>query len=92
MVAALAPFATTDLINIRQFGIGVAVAILLDVLVVRPVLLPAAEATLGRYGWWPTTAPTGDEAETPGGTPRRLPRLHLPHRRPRPAQQQETTS
>ena len=59
MVAALIPFATTDLINVRQFGVGVAVAILLDVLIVRPVLLPAAEAVLGRFGWWPTrTAPS----------------------------------
>jgi X-X-X-Leu-X-X-Gly heptad repeat protein len=62
MAASLIPFATTDLINVRQFGIGVAVAILLDVLITRPVLLPAAEAVLGRYGWCPTSAPA------PGGT------------------------
>ncbi|HET9104472.1 MAG TPA: MMPL family transporter [Solirubrobacteraceae bacterium] len=54
MVAALAPFMTTDLINLRQFGIGVAVAILLEMLIARPVLLPAAEAVFGRAGWWPT--------------------------------------
>jgi putative drug exporter of the RND superfamily len=60
MAAALIPFATTDLINLRQFGIGVAVAILLEVLIVRPVLLPAAEAVLGRYGWWPTHGPRLD--------------------------------
>jgi RND superfamily putative drug exporter len=65
MVAALIPFTASDLITLRQFGIGVAVAILLDVLVVRPVLLPAAEAVLGRAGWWPTS---GGEARKPGAT------------------------
>jgi RND superfamily putative drug exporter len=49
------------MINVRQFGIGVAVAVLLDILLVRPVLLPAAEAVLGRFGWWPTKPPA-DEA------------------------------
>ena len=44
MVAALIPFATTSLLNVRAFGIGVAIAILLDTAIVRPVLLPAATA------------------------------------------------
>jgi putative drug exporter of the RND superfamily len=55
MVAALIPFATTELLNVQALGIGVAVAILIDVLIVRPVLLPAAAALLGRFGWWPTS-------------------------------------
>ena len=54
MLAALIPFATTSMVNVRQFGIGVAVAVLLEMLLVRPVLLPAAEVVLGRGGWWPT--------------------------------------
>jgi RND superfamily putative drug exporter len=66
MIAALIPFATTDLLNVRAFGIGVAVAILLDTTIVRPVLLPAAIAVLGRMGWWPTRMPA-----TPGPRPRR---------------------
>ena len=56
--AALIPFATTDLINVRQYGIGVAIAILLDIVILRPVLLPAAEAVLGGLGWWPTRGAT----------------------------------
>lgn len=48
MVGALVPFMVTDLINIRELGVGVAVAVLLDVLLVRPVLLPAAEMLLAR--------------------------------------------
>jgi putative drug exporter of the RND superfamily len=54
MVAALIPFSTTDFVDLREFGIGVAVAVLLDILILRPVLLPAAEALLGHVGWWPT--------------------------------------
>ena len=55
MLAALIPFSTTELLNVRALGIGVAIAILIDVLIVRPVLLPAAATVLGRFGWWPTT-------------------------------------
>ena len=65
MVAALIPFATTNLINVRQFGIGVAVAVLLDVVIVRPVLLPAAEAVLGRAGWWPSSPPAPSKPPPP---------------------------
>ena len=54
MVAALIPFSTTDFIDIREFGIGVAIAVLIDILILRPLLLPAAEALLGQRGWWPT--------------------------------------
>jgi X-X-X-Leu-X-X-Gly heptad repeat protein len=54
MVAAAIPFALTELITVRQFAIGAAVAVVLDALIVRPVLLPAAVQVLGRFGWWPT--------------------------------------
>jgi RND superfamily putative drug exporter len=64
MIAALVPFTATELLNVRALGIGVAVAVLLDVLIVRPVLLPAAEALLGRWGWWPTTGPRPAEPST----------------------------
>jgi putative drug exporter of the RND superfamily len=84
MVAALIPFALTDFINIRALGVGIAVAVLLDVVIMRPVLLPAAEAVLGRYGWWPTRGlPVAGEGETTD-LPRarwRLPRPHLRNHR-----------
>ncbi len=54
MIAALIPFATTELLTVRQFGVGVAVAVALDAFLVRPVLLPAAVEVLGRWSWWPT--------------------------------------
>jgi RND superfamily putative drug exporter len=90
MVAALIPFATTDFINIRALGVGIGVAVLLDVLIMRPVLLPAAEAVLGRHGWWPThgarpTGPPEGEPAAPAPARRRLSRPHLRHGRPGPA-------
>jgi RND superfamily putative drug exporter len=67
MIAALIPFAVTDLINVRAFGIGVATAIVLDTFIVRPVLLPAAVAVLGRAGWWPTHPGRARPAQFPSG-------------------------
>jgi RND superfamily putative drug exporter len=57
MIAATVPFLFTDLLSLRQFGIAVAVAVLIDALLVRPVVLPAAVELLGRRAWWPTRAP-----------------------------------
>jgi RND superfamily putative drug exporter len=54
MIAAVIPFAVTGLLTVRQFGIGVAVAVALDAFLVRPVLLPAAVELFGRRAWWPT--------------------------------------
>ena len=54
MIAVGIPFAFSELANVRQFGVGIAIAVALGALVVRPVLLPAAAALLGRRGWWPT--------------------------------------
>jgi RND superfamily putative drug exporter len=87
MVAAVIPFSLTGLQNIRALGIGVAVAVLLDVLIVRPVLLPAAEAVLGRFGWWPTVAAGPRPPTHPLRPKARVPRPRLPHRRPRTAHQ-----
>jgi putative drug exporter of the RND superfamily len=54
MVATVVPFATSGLLTVREFGVGVAIAVTLDAFLVRPVLLPAAAQVLGRRAWWPT--------------------------------------
>jgi RND superfamily putative drug exporter len=57
MVAATIPFLFTDLLSVRQFGVAVATVVLIDALLIRPVVLPAAVELLGRRAWWPTRAP-----------------------------------
>ena len=59
MVAVAIPFVAADLLSVRQFGVGLAVAVLIDGLLVRPVLLPAALTALGPSAWWPTTGASG---------------------------------
>lgn len=46
-------FALGTLAEVREIGVGMAVAVLLDVTVVRGLLLPAAMSLLGRRNWWP---------------------------------------
>ena len=67
MIAAVIPFAMSDLFNLT-LTIGLAIAVLLDALIVRPVLLPAAVEILGRHAWWPTAGPaaSGPVEPTPG--------------------------
>ncbi len=65
MLAALIPFATTDLLTVRELGVGLAVAVALDAFVVRPVLLPSAVKVLGRWSWWPTATGTDRTPEAP---------------------------
>jgi RND superfamily putative drug exporter len=52
MAAVFLAGAASDLATLRQSGIGVAVAILLDATVVRLVLLPALMRLLGERVWW----------------------------------------
>jgi RND superfamily putative drug exporter len=65
MLAAIVPFAMVDLLSVQVFGVGVAIAIVLDALIVRPVLLPAAASLLGRWSWWPVSR---QAPPAPGGT------------------------
>ncbi|MEU8177522.1 MMPL family transporter [Microbispora hainanensis] len=51
MVAVFALFATLSTLEMKQLGVGLAVAILLDATVVRGLLLPGLLALLGRSAW-----------------------------------------
>jgi uncharacterized membrane protein YdfJ with MMPL/SSD domain len=52
MVAVFAIFATLSTLEIKQMGVGLAVAVLLDATIVRGVLLPASMKLLGRWNWY----------------------------------------
>jgi uncharacterized membrane protein YdfJ with MMPL/SSD domain len=52
MVGVFAIFATLSIMMFKQFGVGLAVAILLDATIVRGVLLPATMKLLGEKNWY----------------------------------------
>jgi uncharacterized membrane protein YdfJ with MMPL/SSD domain len=51
MVAIFAVFAMLRLLDMKQMGVGLAAAVLLDVTIVRGLALPAAITLLGERGW-----------------------------------------
>jgi RND superfamily putative drug exporter len=95
MVAVFSIFATLSFIDMKQFGVGLATAVLIDVTLVRGVLLPATMKLLGKWNWylpkwleWLPKGPALDaeglppaprDAERPGRRPARPPE-------PRPAE------
>ena len=52
MVAVFAIFATLSWPFFKEFGVGLAVAILIDATIVRAVLLPASMKLLGEWNWY----------------------------------------
>jgi RND superfamily putative drug exporter len=52
MVVAFLGFAAGRIEGLRQFGVGLAVAVALDATIVRAVLVPSAMALFGRWNWW----------------------------------------
>ncbi len=52
MVGVFAVFATLSMLMFKQFGVGLATAILLDATIVRGVLLPASMKLLGDWNWY----------------------------------------
>jgi uncharacterized membrane protein YdfJ with MMPL/SSD domain len=52
MVVVFAMFATETGIEMKELGIGLAAAILIDATIVRAVLLPAAMKLLGKWNWY----------------------------------------
>ncbi|MFD9219397.1 MMPL family transporter [Streptomyces sp. NPDC060064] len=81
MVAVFAIFGTLSMQSMKQMGVGLAAAVLIDATVIRGVLLPAIMALLGDRNWyfpkWLRWLPdlTHDESAVapvgaPAGTPR----------------------
>ncbi|MBW3592338.1 MAG: MMPL family transporter [Actinobacteria bacterium] len=52
MVAAFFGFLAGSVVGLQQFGFGLAVAIALDVTIVRALLVPSAMKLFGRWNWW----------------------------------------
>jgi len=52
MVAVFGIFATLTALEFKEFGVGLAAAVLIDATIVRAVLLPAAMKLLGDWNWY----------------------------------------
>ena len=52
MVGVFAIFATLSMMIFKQFGVGLAAAILIDATIVRAILLPASMKLLGDWNWY----------------------------------------
>jgi len=52
MIAVTAPFALAGVSGVKQLGIGIAAALLLDATIIRLVLVPALMKCFGKWNWW----------------------------------------
>ncbi|MEV7124535.1 MMPL family transporter [Streptomyces sp. NPDC093260] len=75
MVAVFAIFGTLSMQSMKQMGVGLAAAVLIDATVIRGVLLPAVMSLLGERNWylpkWLHRLPdlTHDESSEPAAAP-----------------------
>ncbi len=49
---AIGAFATSEIVFIKELGIGTALAVIIDATVIRALLVPALMALLGSRNWW----------------------------------------
>ncbi|MDX6507590.1 MAG: putative drug exporter of the superfamily, partial [Gaiellaceae bacterium] len=52
MVAAFSGFVAGRVVGLQEFGLGLAVAIVVDATIVRALLVPSLMALFGRWNWW----------------------------------------
>jgi uncharacterized membrane protein YdfJ with MMPL/SSD domain len=77
MVSVFAIFGTLSMLFFKQFGVGLATAVLLDATIVRAVLLPATMTLLGDWNWYlprwlewlPRVEPHEESPALPEATP-----------------------
>jgi RND superfamily putative drug exporter len=73
MVVVFSVFVTLSFIDLKEMGVGLAVAVLIDATIVRGVLLPATMKVLGDWNWylptwleWIPRVGTEDDGPPPG--------------------------
>jgi uncharacterized membrane protein YdfJ with MMPL/SSD domain len=49
---AVGAFATSEIVFVKELGLGVALTVLIDATIVRALLVPSLMALLGRWNWW----------------------------------------
>jgi RND superfamily putative drug exporter len=72
MIAVFLAFGTSDFMTVRQFGVGLAIAVAIDAFVIRLLALPALMRLLSDRAWW---LPRRLDARAPQpAVPRSVPR------------------
>jgi RND superfamily putative drug exporter len=51
-MVAIGAFATSQVIFIKEVGVGTALAVMIDATIIRALLVPSLMALLGRWNWW----------------------------------------
>jgi RND superfamily putative drug exporter len=49
---AIGAFATSEIVFIKELGVGTALAVLIDATIIRGLLVPALMELLGKWNWW----------------------------------------
>jgi uncharacterized membrane protein YdfJ with MMPL/SSD domain len=49
---AIGAFVTSEMIFIKQLGLGTAIAVLIDATIIRALLVPSLMELLGKWNWW----------------------------------------
>ncbi|MET0957554.1 MAG: MMPL family transporter [Solirubrobacterales bacterium] len=49
---AIGAFATSEIVFIKELGIGTAIAVLIDATIIRALLVPSLMRLLGKWNWW----------------------------------------
>jgi uncharacterized membrane protein YdfJ with MMPL/SSD domain len=49
---AIGAFATSQIVFIKELGIGTAAGVILDATIVRALLVPSLMGLLGKWNWW----------------------------------------
>jgi uncharacterized membrane protein YdfJ with MMPL/SSD domain len=62
---AVGSFATSQIVFVKEVGIGIALAVLIDASIVRALLVPSLMALLGRWNWWPARTQRGRPPDGP---------------------------
>lgn len=52
MIVLTGAFAFTDVMPVKQIGVGIAIAIAIDATIIRLLLVPSLMKLLGKWNWW----------------------------------------
>ena len=62
MIVVFGSFITADMLELKQIGFALAIAVAINALFVRLILVPALMRLLGRWNWWlPHSAATPNQ-------------------------------